>query len=222
MSKITTAIICTTMILAAPLSASVVNFKFSGKITGSEYGAAAAADVYAVAPIGSAYSFAVSYDPATLATSGGPKYGTYADLAVNAVLTLGGTSFTLPKLNVATGAGPFDGRVRFAMFGNAPFSSTRLAGYQLLDFGFTLFAADAAALPGGALPVSFDLTRFTDRSIRPRFGFGPNGETALRLSIDVPATGVPEPTTWGMLLIGFAATGLALRRALPSPVARIP
>jgi hypothetical protein len=213
MSKLSLLVVTTTFALAAPAVAVPVSFSFHGIVTGFEYGAAAAADIFTVAPVGSRFNLSFSYDTATAPTFGSATGASYANVPVAAVFTIGGTAFSLPTLNIATGAGPFSGGVRFTLFGNAPFSAQRLAGYQLADFSFTLFDPTGTALPSGALPAAFDLDRFATRTVRPRFTFGTNGETALTLTVDAAAAPVPEPASWAMLLTGFGLIGSVLRRS---------
>lgn len=53
----------------------------------------------------------------------------------------------------------------------------------------------------------------TDTEVATLYG----GGTPLRQFEAPPVAGVPEPATWAMLILGFGATGAALRRRQPRP-----
>jgi hypothetical protein len=95
---------------------------------------------------------------------------------------------------------------------------TGTVSFSLLDGNGTTFTSDAAG------DFIFDLTNGQNK-----FAFQAiNGQTIAGLSFDVAnggvssvsqiriaqaaATAVPEPATWGMMLVGFGAIGFAMRR----------
>jgi len=49
----------------------------------------------------------------------------------------------------------------------------------------------------------------------------PNSSSAGITTIQATVTAVPEPATWGMMLLGFAGIGLAMRRRRPSTIAQL-
>ena len=93
---------------------------------------------------------------------------------------------------------------------------TGTVSFSLLDDSGTTFTSDANG------DFIFDLTNGQNR-----FAFqAVNGQSIAGLSFDVAnggvgsvrqvrigqATAVPEPATWGMMLVGFGAIGFAMRR----------
>lgn len=79
-------------------------------------------------------------------------------------------------------------------------------------FGLSAFAF------GGYRAFGQPSVTFTGVHQRLTFDSGPSFNVS-RIDIDINA-GVPEPTTWAMLIIGFAAIGGSIRRARHSLVQR--
>jgi len=108
-------------------------------------------------------------------------------------------SFTVPVANGMQNGAPFDfGTVRFfsSFSGGGVFSEFGSPG----GFGPQLFSGTTA------LPVFSPGTySFTDLFGRP------NGST-LTISAATVQGAVPEPATWAMMIFGFGAIGIALRR----------
>jgi len=69
---------------------------------------------------------------------------------------------------------------------------------------------------GGATPWTTVSTLFTATSTSQKLSFlavgGPNGLPPVALLDNVSVTAVPEPGTWAMMLLGFGAMGLSMRR----------
>lgn len=85
----------------------------------------------------------------------------------------------------------------------------------ILQFDSALFGTQVFSLHfGGAGDYDGDVT------VLYLFDFGTAGATSVDLNQDgfsngiiiTPPGGVPEPATWGMMLMGFGATGFAMRR----------
>lgn len=201
------------VIAAHPAAAAPVTLKVAGTVAGYGYGEAAAQDIFAAAPLGSSYSFTFSYDTSLAPTFFGPGYANYSDVPIDGALAIGGVSFDVPTAYLNSGAGPYQG-VRFSVHtDNVPFSATRLAGYQLLDYSMQLFDPAGTAVHG-ELPSALDVGAFANRFFDVRFAFGAHGETRLSLLVDriTNIAGVPEPATWLSMIAGFAMIGFASRR----------
>lgn len=103
--------------------------------------------------------------------------------------------------------------VEFAGFAGTP-EATKLALYSLAGSGA---GALLTSLPSATAPGTGHLTWAP--SIQQTggivFHIGPSGYntgfTNLTYTLE-PLAAVPEPATWGMLVVGFAAAGFAMRR----------
>jgi len=205
---------------AQPAAAMPVTMTVAGTVAGFTYGEAAAADIFAAAPVGSSYSFTFSYDTGLAPTFSGPGYANYSGVPIDGALAIGGVSFSIPTAYLNSGTGPYQG-VRFSVHtDNVPFSPTRLAGYQLLDYSMQLFDPTGTAVHG-ELPEALDVNAFANRPFDVRFAFGANGETRLSLTVDriTNVAAVPEPATWLSMVAGFALMGFAYRRFRPTAMA---
>jgi hypothetical protein len=79
----------------------------------------------------------------------------------------------------------------------------------------------AAAAPIHISPANAAV--FIDET--PKHGFEGAAAVALETGLSealpetpIPVSGIPETATWGMMLIGFGATGLVLRRRKNRPI----
>ena len=104
------------------------------------------------------------------------------------------------------------GSVSPELFGNAASAVLR---FQLRD------ASQTAV--NGALPSSLSLDDYNAQRHFGLTGYASNGSFVWHLAGDISnlsvISAVPEPATWAMMLFGFGAVGVALRRrkrALPS------
>lgn len=218
------AIIPAVFLLLTPqhASAEVINFVVSGKITGSDHGPDAAADIFQIAPIGSNYRFNFSYD--TSISRSDVLFFNYQDVPISGNLSIGGEDFSLSQAQISTGRMMYM-QDYFALGVNSvPYSETRLAGYQIIDFSLALYDPTFTTLPNASLPTYFDLSEFSSTYVRARFVFGQHGGTGILMSIDdiSVASSVPEPLSWAMMIIGFGIIGTARRRKLAAAFASSP
>lgn len=88
--------------------------------------------------------------------------------------------------------------------------SISLNGTQIAGPGGS-FTAYTNFSSTGAVFAANNLLTVVVRNFASASG-NPTGLRVEFLSSDVTATSVPEPATWGMLIAGFAMTGVALRR----------
>ena len=169
-----------------------------------------AAAFFAGTPIGSSYQLTFSYDteavPATMCCSFYPGVAT-------AAFTIGGETFSLRPADVSV-ATPFSISRRFGLFGSFELSPKRLNGFYPVDLHFGLTDSSNTVALGPSLPASLDLADFDGSVVRLRFG-SDTGEVAALFSTTSLTAGlasaVPEPATWGMMILGFGLCGTALR-----------
>lgn len=208
-----------TGLVAIPANAEVVHLRATGAVTGFEYNPSGAAAIFAVAPIGTAYTLDFSYDTNAAPVFSNANYAAYVG-AASAIFTLAGYTASFSGLGVTVGDTGMRMGDSFQLFGNAAFSPTeRLAGYQLSDISFRVSDPTSTALSSGALPTAFAVAEFPNRSVRTRFSFGEAGETALLLSVASITTldsAVPEPSAWALMIIGFGLVGASARRRQPA------
>ena len=96
--------------------------------------------------------------------------------------------------------------------GNAP------TGFQLVSAGLYFYDQTGTALSSVDLPSTIDahlLSGFEGKLFTATYAAINNPEATA--TIYVAVTGVPEPSTWAMMLLGFLGLGFAARRAKPRP-----
>lgn len=148
-----------------------------------------------------------------------PAYGN--DPSANIVITFlanGGTT------TVDNGYGPYDG-VEDTYIGivnnsgktinSINFSSPQCIGCFDGD-GLVAYGAPSTYDPNGyGGPATF-FTNNTGYSLTANFtgGIAPGGSTYFSLEepVAINTLGVPEPTTWALMLLGFGGVGFAMRR----------
>lgn len=128
------------------------------------------------------------------------------------VVTPGDIAFTTEN---TTSQGTADGQLRYSGFADD-------AAIENLVFTWT--GAPFQTSGGPYAPITFvlsALSRFGDYrtdgytaiSVQ-NYGLGSTGQLAYNQGpTGVPVGGVPEPATWGLMLIGFASIGAAMRRS---------
>lgn len=177
--------------LSAPASATVVNYQISGTGTGTLNGSSFT---------NAAYSILLTGDTASIASC-----GTFcqAEALSSAVVTING--FGPVTLSPTT-------RLGIARDGNAFFFGT--LGPDLLDFHVTDAQESAFNFLAGYGPVTsidvFALDQFLNIGTS-------GGSLTLSQSSNISFSsfiggGVPEPSSWAMMLLGFGAIGVSLRR----------
>jgi len=202
---------------AAPAAAAPVTFTVSGLLDHVEYDylGPISQQFFAVAPLGSPYQFTFSYDTDAVPLYANPSGASYEGAATGS-FAVGGASFALEPSAIAVGGGPLQG-TRFGIFGN--FGPTqpqdRPNGFYAVDLALSLADSTGHAVAGPLLPTTLSLSAFDNRQVRVRFANG-QGETGLIFSVTGISGGsqmtVPEPATWGMMILGFGAIGGIMRR----------
>lgn len=116
------------------------------------------------------------------------------------------------------GYGVFSGPLSIGP-GTTSFSATSHSG---TDFAFSYLPVNANG-PVAYLPTSYvSGTSFTSGAVYAGQTLSTLGLTAGQYlytyetqTVTINVAGVPEPVTWAMMLVGFAAIGVAIRRRLP-------
>jgi hypothetical protein len=163
---------------------------------------------------------------------GGDNAGTWGGLSQGDPGTWGLQGTNGPQFLGFNGSGPTGGYSDSVTFAapvagvrfDASLSNGSVNGTITLDaFDGALLVVSASAILGpintwSTLSVTHSgITRIviseTDTGLHPDPGFHPFGIDNLVLSSSVRSSGVPEPSTWAMVLLGFAGLALASWRA---------
>jgi PEP-CTERM motif len=207
---------------ASASQAAIVNLSVQGRVDGIQFETLPGASnaVLADIPLGSAYRFDYSYDTAMPATSafGGEEF--YANALLSAAFGSGSYNFSANSAQeydavavYLSGAFQFP---RYSVFTNFSFPAggVQTGDYVPIDFNADLFDTRRLANPASGLPSSVEVSDYDNQYGRIRLlkvGFG---EVGLLLTIDRivgQTAGVPEPATWGMMILGFGFAGGAMR-----------
>lgn len=82
---------------------------------------------------------------------------------------------------------------------------------QMITSGLDYYQGEGTFTAGAGTDTSF--TTISGRPIEQVYGIGSPGATPIRITIDYDAVpGVPEPSTWALMLAGFGMVGYAMRR----------
>jgi hypothetical protein len=180
-------------------------------------------------------ALAITAIPATLAMTATPASATPT------ITDLNNCSITTPNPDATACAGFYTTNLLSNSPTDTAAQQTALAsiGYTFDgDFDALTTAGDVVtSLTGGLLSFNQTLYGITyigvhfgdagtglgDRSVFYEFDFGTTGNTGITLNTagfsnaalytTDPTPGVPEPSTWAMMLLGFGAAGVAMRRS---------
>ena len=143
------------------------------------------------------------------------RAGDVTPLLFSRLDTGGAITFTLLGIgttrNVGTGAYTFD----FGLTqGSALTGATSYFGFRTAGLGVVSYGYQSSTLPG------MFATQATNNGVGTTFSFDPasqasdtgNGLNFRGYSINATTSPVPEPATWGMMLLGFGGMGYAMRR----------
>ena len=194
----------------------VISFDVTGKLSSVEYdfGGPASSVFVANVPIGSSYSFKYSYDQNSLPIFSVPSFFYSYSVPIHGNFLLGGTNFSLPDAGISFGS--VFGQPEFRMSGNFGINP-KLNNFFPIDFYMYLGNGCCDLSFGSSLPSTLNPSNFTTAYFRTRFASTQPGigETGLLYSIDSIASsvsGVPEPQTWALMMVGFGIMGLMMRR----------
>lgn len=210
-----------TMVVAAPVEAAILTITSKGQIVNGYDQAGifipAGGDLTGLA-IKIVFSFDTtiwrSASTAPDAASGGAAWGTVLP-SLGAVVTINGVSQSIGSVYVAGGSASFDNA-------NPHFQSFSEV-YDSNGGNYSLWVVNDMTINGGTLPssdkpISFDVS-ITDVSFTTTPGVTLTGGSSSGTdtgsfpgSTPGMASGVPEPSTWALMLTGLAAVGLAARR----------
>ena len=139
-----------------------------------------------------------------------PGGNTFANFAPNmALVGSNGGDFTLTFANPVSAVGAYLTAGYYVSFDGS--ISVNGGGFFTAS-GTTTAAGDGSALFLGLISNAFDINSVTFRVNYPQ---SPNTQPnelllgSVLLAAQVP--GVPEPSTWGMMLLGFGAIGFSMR-----------
>lgn len=169
---------------------------------------------YSGSPFTLGFEFTVS-SPVSITALG--VYDSGADgLTAPASIGLYDTSGNLlTSGNIAAGGGTLDGLFRYVTI--TPFSLTPGTDYVIGSYESDN-ASSLGTDQGGTGTINPLVTIIQDRYNEngslayPDLSDGHSGGAWLGANFQFSISGVPEPATWAMMLIGFGAIGFALRR----------
>ncbi|MEH2492834.1 PEPxxWA-CTERM sorting domain-containing protein [Bradyrhizobium sp. AZCC 2230] len=141
-------------------------------------------------------------------------------------LTIYFPSSTVSGGNIVRISNGSSGQDRVDVFGSTTYATAAQTHALETDFQLNLVDNTATALSSLALPASYDLAGFDFRnmSYREIDAYSPTGEWdqaqyisgQIIYSFEINAvyqmSAVPEPSTWAMLILGFASVGLMTYR----------
>jgi len=171
-------------LLGAALPAQADVLPFSGSVTGLS-------NLVGVDPSCAPLTFRSAIDPAS--TVGHSSLGDFTLGTSTCLSPGGGASFGTFVINFGADAfsGTFDG-------GSTP---TGTPGISDTAWLFTILGGTGRFLGASG---AFDATGIADATTRPT-------HVSINFAGDITAPAVPEPASWGLMLLGFGAMGLIVR-----------
>lgn len=203
--------------LAAPAAAAPVTLTFQGT-TGASFGSGSGPFTtfqnafIAQANVGNTYSFTFSYDTASTATAG--RYP--LTLVSGRVGSLTDFSDFAPYIQFTT-AGAYT-YLNFFLRKDEMAGPNLFTTYATFNFGDNDGDVVTGVLPATIVPGNLDFisagfqTFGSNSSYREIVDSTSRGLTQASVAPGV-VTGVPEPTSWVLMIAGFGLVGAALRRA---------
>jgi hypothetical protein len=205
------AVVMMTLGAAAGAEALPITINFSGvvgSVSAGLTGALAVGDA-----LSGSYTFESTTAPRAGATVNGAVYDAVTDLV-----------FTIGSYSAATAGAAPNGEIQIDNDPDAPFvdryavvsratdglAGAPINGHDLVFFGFRLDDSSNTAFSTAlTLPASIDLSDFTSSAFFAFFGDEIVDGTITSIEV-APSSSVPEPTTVGLISLGFAV--LARRR----------
>lgn len=193
-----------------PAHAAVVLYNFSGEVIYEGHPNFAS-------PVGSMFTGSFSYDSAVVPSASSPSHALYPGAITALSMTFSGFSATyngsVPVStyvqNASSGDG-FDDAIDFYLSSPSAISASSVPGFFNSNLLRLYFAGSQNSLSSNSLPSALSLADFVEA--RVIVGYDSSQVHGRLSSLNVVASGVPEPAAWATMILGFWMIGSVMRR----------